>query len=270
MVLTALRNLASKHTCAVCYSGVDNNSSQCSQCKLWVHKRWSTTTDWQVDDRNYVCPRFHGKVRPIDGRPLDVGGLCLIWRPPFATWVVCCAPVWVVAEPLPPGVVWSERSSGNSFLSSRKGARKGAHILRLFGYYKLHSSEIWGPNASDRLQLFSNNCSMIRWICGTKGRDETPLASLLQKIGIEDIAPFAVKTVSSGITLCIKSVTNLAVPGIRRRGKHRKTCSKCVMNDVRKCDQPGIDSQDTTRYSQIDMDENGWFVTDALYWKKAW
>ena len=98
MVLTASRNLASKHTCAVCYSGVDNNSSQCSQCKLWVHKRWSTTTDWQVDDRNYVCPRFHGKVRPIDGRPLDVGGLCLIWRPPFATWVVCCAPVWVVGH----------------------------------------------------------------------------------------------------------------------------------------------------------------------------
>ena len=29
---------------------------------------------------------------------------------------------------------------------------------------------------------------MICWICGTKDREEPPLASLIQKLGIEDIS----------------------------------------------------------------------------------
>ena len=38
----------------------------------------------------------------------------------------------------------------------------------------LHSSETWGPNASDLQWLCLNDRTMICWICGTKGWDKTP------------------------------------------------------------------------------------------------
>jgi len=50
--------------CSVCRSGVGNNSIECTQCKLWVHKRCSGRLN----------------ARPIDGRPVtqvDIDGTLL-------------------------------------------------------------------------------------------------------------------------------------------------------------------------------------------------
>ena len=50
----------------------------------------------------------------------------------------------------------------------------------------LHGNETWGPNTSKRLHY--NDRTMIRWIRGTKDRDEASSGSLLQKLCIKDIA----------------------------------------------------------------------------------
>ena len=34
-----------EYPCAVCRTGVGNNSIYCNVCKLWVHKQWATTTN---------------------------------------------------------------------------------------------------------------------------------------------------------------------------------------------------------------------------------
>ena len=76
-------------------------------------------------------------------------------------------------------------------------------------------------------RICCNDYAMICWICGIKDMDETPSASLLQKLGIEDITsvlrclclrwyghvPLA--------TSCIKSITNF--PALERKeglGRH--------------------------------------------------
>ena len=41
-----------KHPCAVYCSGVGNNSIQCSQCMLWVHRKCTGVTKWLVADSN--------------------------------------------------------------------------------------------------------------------------------------------------------------------------------------------------------------------------
>ena len=57
--------------CAVCRNGVGLlNAIECSQCKLWVHKRCSRIQGRIVANPNYVCPRCRGQTRPIDGRPV--------------------------------------------------------------------------------------------------------------------------------------------------------------------------------------------------------
>ena len=43
-----------KYPCAVCCKGVGNDSIECSQCKLWVHKRCSGITGRLVNARNYI------------------------------------------------------------------------------------------------------------------------------------------------------------------------------------------------------------------------
>ena len=53
----------------------------------------------------------------------------------------------------------------------------------------LHSSETWGPNTFDLEWLCRNDRAMICWICGTKDQDETPLASLPKKLGINSLRP---------------------------------------------------------------------------------
>ena len=47
---------------------------------LWVHKECSGITKQLVTDPYYICPRFNGKARPIDGKTLpeiDVVGTML-------------------------------------------------------------------------------------------------------------------------------------------------------------------------------------------------
>ena len=42
---------------------------------------------------------------------------CLMWRPPSATWVTCCALVGAVTVPKPSDVAWPGESSRNHYLS---------------------------------------------------------------------------------------------------------------------------------------------------------
>ena len=46
------------------------NSIECSQCKLWVHKKCSGLTGRLVADPEFVCQRCRGVACPIDGRPV--------------------------------------------------------------------------------------------------------------------------------------------------------------------------------------------------------
>ena len=67
--------------CAVCWDHVGStNVNECSQCKLWVHKRCSLIQGRIVTNPDYVCPRCRGQTRLIDGRTVtqvDVDGTLL-------------------------------------------------------------------------------------------------------------------------------------------------------------------------------------------------
>ena len=69
-----------KYPCAAWCGGVGNNSILCSQCMLWVHKRYSGIAKQLVANWDYVYPMYNGTDRPIDGRTVnevDVDGTML-------------------------------------------------------------------------------------------------------------------------------------------------------------------------------------------------
>ena len=246
-----------KYPCAVCLSGVGNNSIKCSQCKLWVHKRCCGITGRLVEDPNYVCPRCNGKVPPITGQTvtkIDVDGTSLDVEATFcylgdtlcsgggcdsAIAARCCA-AWGKFRTLLPVLT-------TRHLSPKVRGKVFATCVRSV---MLYGSETWGPKESGLLQLQRNDRAMIRWICGTKVRDRTPSVSLLKKLGIEDImAVLSCRRLRwhghvQRATSCIKAVTDLAIPGTRPKGRPRKTWYECVKNDLEKYGLSGVDPQD--------------------------
>ena len=57
-----------EYPCAVCRTGVGNNSIYCNGCKLWVHKKCSMLQRL-TPNPDYRCARCMGIARPIGGRP---------------------------------------------------------------------------------------------------------------------------------------------------------------------------------------------------------
>ena len=78
--------------------------------------------------------------------------------------------------------------------------------------------DTWEPNVSDIRQLHCSNCPMIHWICDTKEQDETPSASLLQKIGTENITAVFCKWVVHIIWTSAKLMQQPPAP----------ECEKCL------------------------------------------
>ena len=60
-----------KYPCAVCRTGVGNNSILCTKCNFWVHKKCLRKTEKVMFIPDYVCRRCAGEkdVPLIDGRP---------------------------------------------------------------------------------------------------------------------------------------------------------------------------------------------------------
>ena len=54
--------------CAVCRTGVGNNSIYCNGCKIWVHKKCSWLQRL-TQNHDYSCARCMGNARPVAGRP---------------------------------------------------------------------------------------------------------------------------------------------------------------------------------------------------------
>ena len=93
-------------------------------------------------------------------------------------------------------------------------------------------------------------CPHSTWLIWGMVQDETPSASLHKKLGIK-----AITAVLRGGQLrwyghvqraisCIKSVTDLSLPGPRGKRRPWKTWSECVKTEIRECGLAGIDLQD--------------------------
>ena len=244
-----------KFSCAVCRSGVGNNSIQCSMCKLWVHKRCSSLKGRLVQNSQYACPRCLGNARPIDGRPttlLDIDGspLEVISTFPYLGDTLnagggcdsaiagrCCA-------------VWGKFRKLLPLLSSRHISPKscGQVYSSCVRSAMLHGSETWGPNASEQQRLRRNDRYMVRWICGMSAHDDIPSDQLLEKLGLADITTvlrcgrlrWAGHVEHAPSNTGIGMVGNLVVPGKRGRGRPRKTWAECVKTDVTVDCQPWI------------------------------
>ena len=234
-----------KFPCAVCRKGVGANSICCSSCQFWVHKKCSGIRGRLSTDPEFICPRCQGRARPIDGRPvtgipvdnslLDVesefcylGDVLSAEGGCLQAIIARCSAAWGKFKKLLP-ILTSKHLSlpirGKVFNVCVRSAM-------------LHGSETWAPTATDLQRLRRTDRAMVRWICGVRLRDEIPSAALLAKLELEEISSVLrsrrlrwhghVARASDGI----HAVTELVIPGVRGRGRPRKTWGECVKRDI--------------------------------------
>ena len=182
------RNLTSTPELSAVVVSTETSSCAHSQCMLWVHKTFSGITKQLVEDPNFICHMCKGESWRIDGRTVtevDVDGTMLDVETTFCYLgdMLCSDGGYDSAIAAKSCVAWEKFRKLLPVLTSR-------HLSpRIHGVClaMLHGSETWGPEEPELQQLHCNDCAMIRWICGIKDRDETPSASLLQKLDIKDI-----------------------------------------------------------------------------------
>ena len=163
-----------EYLCAVCRTGVGNNSIYCNGCKLWVHKKCSGLQRL-TPNPDYRCARCMGNARPIDGRPqnevqvgpdklevvasfcylgdmLSAGGGCEIT---VTTHVKTAWKKFRERLPVLTSHHLSCKTHGHVYSSCVRSAM-------------LHASETW-PLTKTNLQC--NDRAMIRQICSIKPED---------------------------------------------------------------------------------------------------
>ena len=99
----------------------------------------------------------------------------------------------------------------------------------------LHGSETWAPSVPDLQRLHRNDIAMVRWIHGVKVHSD----ALHARLGIQEVTEALytrclrwyghVMRSSS----CTNTVIGLNIPGLRGRGRPRKTWLDRVKADKR-------------------------------------
>ena len=184
-----------EYPCAVCHTGVGNNSIYCNGCKLWVHKKCSGLQRL-TPNPDYRCAWCMGNARPIDGRPqsevqvrpdklevvasfcylgdmLSAGGGCEM---AVTTRVKTPWKKFRVLLPVLTSRHLSYKTRGHVYSSCVRSAM-------------LHASETWPLTKTNLQRLQRNDRAMIRQICSIKPEDVARVRSskLLAKFQLEDL-----------------------------------------------------------------------------------
>ena len=181
-----------EYPCAVCRTGVGNNSIYCNGCKLWVHLKGSGLQRL-TPNPDYKCARSMGNARPIDGRPQNevqvrpdklevVASFCYLGDM-LSAGGGCEITVTTRVK-----TAWKKFRELLPVLTSRHLSYKThGHVYRsCVRSTMLHASETWPLT---KMNLQRNDRAMIRQICSIKPEDVAIVRSseLLAKLELEDL-----------------------------------------------------------------------------------
>ena len=166
-----------EYPCAVCRTGVGNNSIYCNGCKLWVHKKCSGLQRL-TPNPDYRCARCMGNARPIDGRPqseVQVGPdkLEVVASFCYLGDMLSAGGGCEMAVTTRVKTAWKKFRELLPVLTSRHLSYKtrGHVYSSCVRSAMLHASETWPLTKTNLQRLQRNDRAMIRQICSIKPED---------------------------------------------------------------------------------------------------
>ena len=251
-----------EYPCAVCRTGVGNNSIYCNGCKLWVHKKCSGLQRL-TPNPNYRCARCMGNARPIDGRPqseVQVGPdkLEVVASFCYLGDMLSAGGGCEMAVTTRVKTAWKKFRELLPVLTSRHLSYKtrGHVYSSCVRSAMLHASETWPLTKTNLQRLQRNDRAMIRQICSIKPEDVARVRSseLLAKLQLEDLDLilrerrlrwFGHVTRSSG---AIRTAYDMQIDGKRGAGRLKQTWKKLTEKDCREWKLTTVDPQERSTW----------------------
>ena len=251
-----------EYPCAVCRTGVGNNSIYCNGCKLWVHKKCSGLQRL-TPNPDYRCARCMGNARPIDGRPqseVQVGPdkLEVVASFCYLGDMLSAGGGCEMAVTTRVKTAWKKFRELLPVLTSRHLSYKtrGHVYSSCVRSAMLHASETWPLTKTNLQRLQRNDRAMIRQICSIKPEDVARVRSseLLAKLQLEDLDLilrerrlrwFGHVARSSG---AIRTAYDMQIDGKRGAGRPKQTWKKLTEKDCREWKLTTVDPQERSTW----------------------
>ena len=251
-----------EYPCAVCRTGVGNNSIYCNGCKLWVHKKCSGLQRL-TPNPDYRCARCMGNARPIDGRPqseVQVGPdkLEVVASFCYLGDMLSAGGGCEMAVTTRVKTAWKKFRELLPVLTSRHLSYKtrGHVYSSCVRSAMLHASETWPLTKTNLQRLQRNDRAMIRQICSIKPEDVARVRSseLLAKLQLEDLDLilrerrlrwFGHVARSSG---AIRTAYDMQIDGKRGAGRPKQTWKKLTEKDCREWKLITVDPQERSTW----------------------
>ena len=251
-----------EYPCAVCRTGVGNNSIYCNGCKLWVHKKCSGLQRL-TPNPDYRCARCMGNARPIDGRPqseVQVGPdkLEVVASFCYLGDMLSAGGGCEMAVTTRVKTAWKKFRELLPVLTSRHLSFKtrGHVYSSCVRSAMLHASETWPLTKTNLQRLQRNDRAMIRQICSIKPEDVARVRSseLLAKLQLEDLDLilrerrlrwFGHVARSSG---AIRTAYDMQIDGKRGAGRPKQTWKKLTEKDCREWKLTTVDPQERSTW----------------------
>ena len=251
-----------EYPCAVCRTGVGNNSIYCNGCKLWVHKKCSGLQRL-TPNPDYRCARCMGNARPIDGRPqseVQVGPdkLEVVASFCYLGDVLSAGGGCEMAVTTRVKTAWKKFRELLPVLTSRHLSYKtcGHVYSSCVRSAMLHASETWPLTKTYLQSLQRNDRAMIRQICSIKPEDVARVRSreLLAKLQLEDLDLilrerrlrwFGHVARSSG---AIRTAYDMQIDGKPGAGRPKQTWKKLTEKDCREWKLTTVDPQERSTW----------------------
>ena len=251
-----------EYPCAVCRTGVGNNSIYCKGCKLWVHKKCSGLQRL-TPNPDYRCAQCMGNARPIDGRPQSevqvgpdklevVASFCYLGDM-LAAGGGCEMAVTTRVK-----TTWKKFRELLPVLTSRHLSYKtSGHVYSsCVRSAMLHASETWPLTKTNLQCLQRNDRAMIRQICSIKPEEVARVRSskLLAKLQLEDLNLilrerrlrwFGHVARSSG---AIRTAYDMQIDGKRGAGRPKQTWKKLTEKDCCEWKLTTVDPQERSTW----------------------
>ena len=251
-----------EYPCAVCRTGVGNNSIYCKGCKLWVHKKCSGLQRL-TPNPDYRCAQCMGNARPIDGRPQSevqvgpdklevVASFCYLGDM-LAAGGGCEMAVTTRVK-----TTWKKFRELLPVLTSRHLSYKtSGHVYSsCVRSAMLHASETWPLTKTNLQRLQRNDRAMIRQICSIKPEEVARVRSseLLAKLQLEDLNLilrerrlrwFGHVARSSG---AIRTAYDMQIDGKRGAGRPKQTWKKLTEKDCCEWKLTTVDPQERSTW----------------------